>query len=372
MRQNESAKASQLFVELLRLSLAPQRGQMLSRAPTDCEWRKLFDECKRHSLVGMMYEAVACLPPVQRPPRDVLLPWYALTERIKQQNALLNVEAVRVCTQLEHDGLPNVLLKGQGVALLYPHPELRMPGDIDLWIAVERSAIMRYVHSNGWHVHTTLLHTEFLMSGVTEVEAHFMPSCRYNPLKHWQMCRLFESIEDVQLQHKVSLESGGNTLVSVPTAAFNRVYLLAHIYRHFFGEGIGLRQLVDYYYCLRQGFSAAEAEQTVCWLKKIGMYRFARAMMYVMRTLLQLPDQYSYAMPDARLGKMLLREVMLAGNFGQHDQRYAQLNSSNRLARFWTKTRRNVSFVCYYPGEVLFDVPFRVWHYAWRKLHGYL
>ena len=95
-------------------------------------------------------------------------------------------------------------------------------------------------------------------------------------------------------------------------------------------------------------------------------------MMYVMRTLLQLPDQYLYAMPDARLGKMLLREVMLAGNFGQHDQRYAQLNSSKRLARFWAKTRRNVSFVCYYPGEVLFDVPFRMWHYAWRKLHGYL
>lgn len=64
------------------------------------------------------------------------------------------------------------------------------------------------------------------------------------------------------------------------------------------------------------------------------MYRFARAMMYVMRTLLQLPDQYLYAMPDARLGKMLLREVMLAGNFGQHDQRYVQLNSSNRLRDF--------------------------------------
>lgn len=98
MRQNETAKASQLFVELLRLSLAPQKGQMLSRAPADCEWHNLFDECKRHSLVGMMYEAVACLPPVQRPPRDVLLPWYALTERIKQQNALLNVEAARVYT----------------------------------------------------------------------------------------------------------------------------------------------------------------------------------------------------------------------------------------------------------------------------------
>ena len=372
MWQNDSAQSGRLFVELLRLSLHLQKGQALNRVPTDGEWRKLFGECRRHSLVAMMYEAVACLPAVQRPPRDVLLPWYALTERVKRQNALLNTEAARVCAQLERDGLPNVLLKGQGVALLYPRPELRMPGDIDLWIAAGRQTMMRYVRNKGWRVHTTLLHTEFPMSEVTEVEAHFMPSYRYNPLRHWQMCRLFESIKDEQLQHKVPLESCGNTLVSVPTAAFNRVYLLAHIYRHFFGEGIGLRQLVDYYYCLHKGFSAGETERTVCWLKQMGLYRFACAMMYVMHTLFQLPDQYLYAVPDERLGRRLLREVMLAGNFGQQDQRYALLNSSNRFARFWAKTRRNVSFLRDYPGEVLFDVPFRMWHYVWRKLHGYL
>ena len=34
----------------------------------------------------------------------------------------------------------------------------------------------------------------------------------------------------------------------MPTTAFNVIYQLTHLYHHFFDEGIGMRQIIDYYY----------------------------------------------------------------------------------------------------------------------------
>ena len=36
----------------------------------------------------------------------------------------------------------------------------------------------------------------------------------------------------------------------IPTVEFNIIFQLTHIYSHLMNEGIGLRQLVDYYYVL--------------------------------------------------------------------------------------------------------------------------
>ena len=36
--------------------------------------------------------------------------------------------------------------------------------------------------------------------------------------------------------------------IAIPTTAFNVIYQLCHLYHHFFDEGIGMRQMIDYYY----------------------------------------------------------------------------------------------------------------------------
>ena len=60
---------------------------------------------------------------------------------------------------------------------------------------------------------------------------------------------------------------------------------------HFFFEGIGLRQMIDYYYLLRRGFTEEERKETVRVLKYTNMERFARAVMYVMHDVLGLSHQ---------------------------------------------------------------------------------
>lgn len=372
MKQVRLTKRQEQFIELLRLAVAEGNVVSLSSSPSAADWGWLFNESRRQAVVGVMYAAIECLPVEQRPHREVLLPWYAIVQKVKMRNEQLNAEATRVCNALCREGLNSVLLKGQGVALYYPQPFLRQPGDIDLWVLANRPSIMQHAQRTASKVHTTWLHTVFNESSLTEVEAHFMPSYRYNPFRHRAMNHVFAQMAAAQLAHKVSLTPNSTAVVSTPTTAFNRVYLLAHIYRHFFGEGIGVRQLMDYYYCLRQGMTEAEAKTMRQQLKRMGMTRFARATMYVMQRLFGLPTTNMPLLPDKHEGTLLLNEVLLAGNFGRHDARYESLASHSRFNRFVAKSQRNLNFLVHYPGEVLFDVPFRLCHYVWRWSRGYL
>ena len=50
----------------------------------------------------------------------------------------------------------------------------------------------------------------------------------------------------LQCSNVVSLPDGiGN--IAIPTTAFNVIYQLTHLYHHFFDEGIGMRQIIDYF-----------------------------------------------------------------------------------------------------------------------------
>ena len=68
--------------------------------------------------------------------------------------------------------------------------------------------------------------------------------------------------------------------VITPPVEFNRVYLLLHCFRHVIGAGIGMRQLMDYYFCLRsKAVEPGERQELKRLLKDFGLYRFAGAVM---------------------------------------------------------------------------------------------
>ena len=372
-----------LFFELIQISLGHRVA--FSRSPSVAEWSALRREAQRQALTGILFAGIEGLPKMQRPPRETLLPWYVVAEKIKEINRGLNREVVRVVEKLERDGFPAVLLKGQGVAALYPDPLLRAPGDIDLWLGVSRTAIMRYARRFAARPHTTYLHTVLPLSKMTEVEAHFTPSLAFSPLRNRRMQRLFATMAPEQFAHRTELPAGAGRICT-PTPEFNRIYLLAHIYRHLFDEGIGLRQLLDYYYLLRQGVPGKDrgqsgkessdngdsVEAVAVALKKLGLYRFAQAVMYVEQEVFGLEKEYLLAQPDVRTGRFLLSEIMLAGNFGHYDPRLNRSSGDTRGRIFLRKVRRNWRFVRNYPGEVLCDPFFRLGHYIWRRWNGFL
>ena len=83
------------------------------------------------------------------------------------------------------------------------------------------------------------------MDGVP-VELHFFPCSMNNPIYHARLQKWFRRNADLQCSNVVKLPDGAGD-IAIPTTAFNVVYQLTHLYHHFFDEGIGMRQIIDYF-----------------------------------------------------------------------------------------------------------------------------
>lgn len=156
-----------------------------------------------------------------------------------------------------------------------------------------------------------------------------------------------------------------------PSLAFDLVFILLHCYRHICGYGVGLRQIMDYYYVLRQGFTEEERKDAVGWIKKLGMARFARGLMWVLREYFGIEEQYLLMEPDEKEGRFIMHEVMLTGNMGHSDTRHWG-SMRTPFSRFFLNLRRDVYLIGHYPHEVMWQPVFSVWLYFWRLSKGLL
>ncbi len=247
---------------------------------------------------------------------------------------------------------------------MYPNPYSRVSGDIDLWVTgASRDKILEYLAARFDVGKIVFHHTEFDYEGVP-VEVHYRPSYSSNPVYERRMQAWFASKAAGQCAHVVDLP-GGAGRIAVPTAEFNLVYQLFHIYHHFFEEGIGLRQIIDYYYVLTGSEHDVEAFRRD--VRHLGVYPFARAVMWLMKACFNVPYDKLLVEPDGERGRILLEEILNAGNFGRYDHMYGGIAGTRGLRRYLTKARRSMKFARYYPYEAFCDPVFRLWHYFWRK-----
>lgn len=348
-----------LFFELIQIAL--NHKTEFSHPPTEEEWGELLALAKKQTLVGITFIGIERLPKEQRPPKKILLQWYSATERIKASNADMNKKALWVANRFLKDGFRSKILKGQGIAQLYPKGEYRTPGDIDIWLDGDRNTIMKYVGRHTSKCKPVYHHIDFPVINGLDIEIHFTPSWMNSPFTNRKLQRFFN---EERKTWNAKIEE--YTKLPVPCIAFNRVFILVHIYRHLFHEGIGLRQLLDYYYVLCQGFTDREREYTIHTLHSLGMQRFTSAVMWVLQTVFGLDNCYLLTKPNEREGRFLLNEIMLAGNFGHYDERMRHKKEDTDLSWGIRKVKRNFRFVRSYPSEVLWSPIFKIWHWFWR------
>ena len=158
----------------------------------------------------------------------------------------VNAVAGKLFAMLRVDGMRCCVLKGQGNALMYPNPYSRTPGDIDVWVNASREDITDYAKTH-FEIGDDIRfhHLETLFDGVP-VELHFFPGIMNNPIYNARLQKWFKRNADLQCSNVVSLPDGIGE-IAIPTTAFNVVYQLTHLYHHFFDEGIGMRQIIDYF-----------------------------------------------------------------------------------------------------------------------------
>lgn len=372
-----------MYFEFLQIAIGNRKS--LSAAVNDSDWLRLFEFCKKQALIGVGFSAVEKLHTLGvECPVNLRMKWMALALQIEEKNDLLNEQCRKLTEQYGHDGLDTCILKGQGNCLNYPEGlrKRRQCGDIDIWattindeglrindygiaIAVQtgrneveyveyhgRKAVIEYVRmqhrlaGNNEKPVIRYHHIEAPKMEGTEVEVHFRVGFVNSPLRNWRMQRWFDNHTDVCMKNKTHMG------FAVPTSSVNVVYQMCHLFSHYFDEGLGLRQLMDYYFALRvwhndvmeykdlqsqgmwsegMGTPVMSKKEVMSVLSSFGMAKFTAAVMYVLHEAFAMPTHYYICEPDKKEGRKLLAEIMRGGNFGQYDTRDAALKKGGMM-----------------------------------------
>lgn len=355
-------KSHELFFELLRISTGAQ--QCLCKAYTDRDWEGAFRIAKEQTIVGVLLSALERTKEEGGdflPSKPLLLQWIGMGQMVEAETKRLAEAGKQVVDYFHENGFACQVLKGSSVGRYYPQPYRRSSGDLDIWLGGGRQKIYDFARAfdkeerlygvNYHHIHFHLLDD-------IHIEVHVWPSFLSSPLRNHRLHRFCN-------QHRPTMET------SMPSLAFDRVFILLHCYRHICGHGVGLRQIMDYFYVLRQGFTEEERKDAVYWIRKLGMARFARGLMWVLRDVFGMEEKYLILEPDEKEGRFIMGEVLLTGNMGHSDtRRWGSMKTP--LSRFLLNLKRDFYLARHYPHETVWQPLFSVWLYLWRLSKGLL
>ena len=341
-----------LFFQLVRIALGKE--ECLSHSPTSEEWHMLFCMAKKQSLVGICFAGVQKIQRQrQNMPAKLYQKWLGMTAMIQLRNKTVNRHCAELQQKFSADGERFCVLKGQGAGLRYQQGlvMLRQPGDIDVWMAGGRRHVLEYVNRIVPTNEVTTNHVQFHVFEDTEVELHYVPIRLSNRWANRILRAWIRRQEETQMGHTVLFGQG---VLNVPTDEFDMVFLLLHIYKHLFNEGIGLRQLMDYYFLLtdrNDGLNNNIKEL----FGNLGVLRFVAALMFVEREVFGLKEEYMICQPDEKAGRFLLDEIVQMGNFGHHDERFQMKTEEAHLKRFWQISSSKWRFFDYFPKETIWQ-----------------
>ena len=353
-----------LIFEFLRYCL-DEKLELSEGVVERIDWDELLEFAKKQALIGICFEGIKRLGNIDsnKPSAQNIATWVTVSSKIAMRNKQMFDLAPKVSQKFARLGFANCVLKGQGNALMYPHPEARSSGDIDIWLkapveegrnyslARNRKEILEYVRQIVPDAEACYHHVDFPVYRTCPIEVPFTPSYLSNPFANRRLQQWYG-------------EYVMSATAIYPTADFNRVYQLTHIQHHFFDEGVGLRQLIDYYYLLRCGFTEEERRRDMTLICRFGLKPMAGAVMYVLHEVLGLDERYLLMKPDERRGKVLLQEMLQGGNFGKSNnfRRY------NVAEKYMVKTWRNLRRSWLFPNEALWEPIFRTYLFFWKKL----
>lgn len=351
--------------DLLQVAIGVKDGSLLVVSPK--EWEKFFVFCKRQALLGVGFSAVE---KVGSCPKRLVLSWYGIVLQIEKRNLIMTKACREVTEFFAKDGFESCVLKGQGNLQNYPEKlrTRRQPGDIDVWVSPTNDKdpvkqVIDYIGKINRKARPNYLHTEMVWNGNIEVEVHYRPRFLVSPYRNILVQEWFEKQKSTCLGNKT--QEG----FSIPTTSVNVVYQMIHLFGHYFDEGLGLRQLLDYYYLLKRWYMEGCEGHPMNILNQFGIGKFAAAVMWVLQELFVLPDEYLLCSPNQGEGRKLLSEILQSGNFGQYDQRGASMKNGGMLKHGLWKLKRIMGLFGSYPEMALCEPWFRLWHLGWRKIH---
>lgn len=355
------------FLELLRAGLWGVAADPENFKPDSVDWRAVLRIAKEQTMLAVVADGIETLPKELWPPKEAMMKLAMMRLKTEQTHVLLNSTIAQIVQALDAQGVPSVLLKGQGIAQNYMRPESRTCGDIDLYTGLEgyqrAFEIIEGLHEGRAHKEAAEcehhLHTS--LNGV-EVEIHrlasFLHGKRMNAnFQKWTQ----ESMDALFGTGRLAVWDNGGTPVALAPATYNAFFILHHAVRHMTTEGVGFRQICDWTMLLHKCHAQVDVELLGRKLKELHMERiwqeFGRlAVGFLGLPASELPLAPADLTPSRRTHE-LLQHIFISGNFGRFDANGRDHSKVPYLVRkrrsFTFQSRRLMKLFGLFPGYSL-------------------
>ena len=355
------------FLELLRAGLWGVAADPENFKPDSVDWRAVLRIAKEQTMLAVVADGIETLPKELWPPKEVMMKLAMMRLKTEQTHVLLNSTIAQIVQALDAQGVPSVLLKGQGIAQNYLRPESRTCGDIDLYTGHggyhKAFEIIEGLHEGRAHKEAAEcehhLHTS--LNGV-EVEIHrlasFLHGKRMNAnFQKWTQ----ESMDALFGTDRLEVWDNDGTPVALAPATYNAFFILHHAVRHMTTEGVGFRQICDWTMLLHKCHAKVDVELLGRKLKELHMERIWMEFGRLAVGFLGLPaSELPLAPADLTPGRKtheLLQHIFVSGNFGRFDANGRDHSEVPYLVRKWRsftfQSRRLMKLFGLFPGYSL-------------------
>ena len=309
------------FFALLRSGLW---NEVPERAPFTAgpDWEALYGLASAQTVVPLVTDGINRLPRELLPADPERLdPFIGSLMTTAERNRRLDAFIPKLFRALA--GIPVVLVKGQSLAVDYPDPERRQPGDIDLLVPpASYEAVKAVLLPKATKVEeeaASILHQGMFFHSV-EVEVHGSISTLLSRKLDRKLAALLEEQFDGRPLPEVSL---GEARIPIPEADFNAVYIFVHFLHHYWSGGVGLRQVVDWMTFVSVHKRDIHPVILEIRLKELGLLNLWKVFTGFAQEYLGCPAEKLplAAAPDPGKNARIWRFIRRCGNFGKNEDR---------------------------------------------------
>ena len=293
--------------------------------------------------------------------REDALSLFAKLKAIEKRNAHVNENLVSFVNFMERKGVDYIIVKGQVAGALYPNPDVRMSGDVDLYFVGDNYEKIKGLVEQRLGKQLSKLsdgkHVEFEVNSVV-FELHEKLS-RLATRKHQEYWD--QMIDNAILEGTDTVTIAGKEIKTL-SATYNALYIFVHLFYHMTASGVGLRQLCDMMKSLsptlphREGVSKIDKERLEEILKELGYLKAYKAMGAFLVEYLGLPEEefpFTLTEKDRKWVETIKKNILKRGNFGRTGRKVKKLGVLHSMETGYLNMAQTITFYRLAPKEVL-------------------
>ena len=283
---------SKVISQLLRVALWNDSSNLDREAIENLsneEWLAIHALALRQGVCAMLLDVIVAEKITI--PRPIKMRFISSTDKV-EKDYFSKVDTARQLTTIysEH-GIKTMILKGIGLAQLYPTPKHRPCSDLDIWLfgrQKDADKILKEKYNipiNEGHHHHTVFHINDVM-----VENHYDFIEQHSRSSKATMESYLKELSETEAPISINIEDVG---VYIPGANLNALFLIMHAGAHFAADSISIRHLTDWALFLKHYSKSVNWNKLLNIAEQFGCFKFIETLNSVCIEYIGMPECYA-------------------------------------------------------------------------------